>query len=120
MISGPAVCAAAGSKGRTCLDLSIAPPVLSGGSPVICNPTPAVSRAPPVLTNATPVLSLAPPVLSSAPPVLYNAARVLSIAPPVLSGAPPVLCNAAPVLCKRVCFFGFTQNSPQPLKKLRQ
>ena len=105
-ISGPAVCAAAGSKVRTCLDVLIAPPVT-------CNVTPVLSTAPPVLCNATHGLSSAPQVLSSAPPVLCNATHDPSSAPPVLSAAPPVLCNAAPVLCKRV-FFGFPQ--PQKVK----
>ena len=75
-ISGPAVCAAAGSKGRACLDLSIAPPVMSGGSPVFCNTTPALSSAPPVLINATPVLSTAPQVLCNATAVLCSATPV--------------------------------------------
>ena len=68
-ISGPALCAAVGSKVRTCLDLSIAPPVL-------CNATPAVSRAPPVLINALTVLSTAPQVLCNATAVLCSATPV--------------------------------------------
>ena len=74
-ISGPAVCAAAGSKGRTCLDFSIASPVMSGGSPVLCNATPALSSAPPVL-NATPVPSTAPQVLCNATAVLCSATPI--------------------------------------------
>ena len=121
-IGGPAVCAAAGSKGRTCLDLSIAPQVLYEAESVLCKhrqscPVPRHSSevrrqsslvhrqsCPHVWCTQSSAMH-ASPVLSSAPLVLCNAQPVLSIANPVLPSAQPVLpgttspLRCTPVLC---------------------
>ena len=89
-ISGPAVGAAAGSKGKTCLNISICTASPVWWTPVLCNAALALSSAPPVLCNVTPSLSGAPPVICNATPVLYD--------------APPVLRNATLVLIKAMQF----------------
>ena len=101
-IGGPAVCAAAGSKGRTCLDLSIAPQVLCEAELVLCKhrqscPVPRHSSE--VRRQSCLVPRQSWPHVWCTQSSAMHASPVQCTASPLQRTTSPVYCQSSPAQC---------------------